>query len=89
MIIQEYIENDLVKTYSDAGVYIRGGVPEGLYDIAIDPKSAGRTYVETDIPIETPEEEDDIQIETSKEPEYDEVELMNVRGDQKIAVVKE
>lgn len=41
---------------------IRGGSPEGLYSEAIDPKSAGRTYEETDIPIpedepEPPEEE--------------------------------
>ena len=59
MIIQEYIENDLVKTYSDQGMMIRGGVPEGLYDVAIDPKRLGRTYVETDIPIPTEEGDED------------------------------
>lgn len=51
MIIQEEIGNGLVKTYSDQGMMIQGGFPEGLYDVAIDPISAGRTYVETDTPI--------------------------------------
>ena len=54
MIIQEEIEisgRDFIKTYSDKGVFIRGGVPEGLYADAIDPKELGRTYEETDIPI--------------------------------------
>ena len=31
MIIQEEIGNGLVKTYSDKGMLIKGGVPEGLY----------------------------------------------------------
>lgn len=56
MIVHEDIGNDLVKTYSDAGMMIRGGFPEGLYDVAIDPVSAGRTYEETDIPIPEPED---------------------------------
>ena len=51
MIVQEYIGNDLVKTYSDQGMMIQGGFPEGLYAEATDPISAGRVYVETDIPI--------------------------------------
>ena len=51
MIIQENIGNDLVRTYSDQGMMIQGGFPEGLYEEAIDPASAGRVYVETDIPI--------------------------------------
>ena len=55
MLVQENIGNDLVKTYSDQGMMIQGGFPEGLYAEAIDPISAGRTYIETDIPI--PEEE--------------------------------
>lgn len=59
MIIQERLENDLIKTYSDIGMYIRGGQPEGLYEEAIDPISAGRTYVETDIPIEKENEDED------------------------------
>lgn len=45
-------EIQLVKTYSDAGVKIHGGFPETDYDVAIDPIDSGRTYTETDIPIE-------------------------------------
>lgn len=55
MIVQENIGNNLVKTYSDKGMMIKGGDPEGLYDIAIDPIELHRTYIETDIPIEQPE----------------------------------
>ena len=51
MIIQEQISETLVKTYSDQGVYIRGGFPEADYEEAIDPISMNRTYVETDRPI--------------------------------------
>ena len=57
MIIQEEIGNGLVKTYSDKGMFIKGGVPEGLYAEAIDPKELGSVYVETDQPIPQPEEE--------------------------------
>lgn len=49
MIIQEPYDN-LIRTYSDRGVYIHGGYPEGDYTEAIDPIE--RTYIETDIPIE-------------------------------------
>lgn len=59
MIVQEDIGNGLVKTYSDKGVYIKGGVPEGLYAEAIDPKELGRVYVETDEPIPQPEDEEE------------------------------
>ena len=51
MIIQELIGDDLVRTYSDKGVFIRGGVPEGDYVEAIDPVNMDRVYIETDIPI--------------------------------------
>jgi len=51
MIVQEDIGNNLVRTYSDQDMMIQGGFPEGLYAEAIDPISAGRTYVETDIPV--------------------------------------
>ena len=59
MIVQEQISDTLIRTYSDANVYIRGGNPVGDYTEAIDPISANRTYTETDIPIEqtTTEEE--------------------------------
>lgn len=58
MIIQETIGN-LIKTYSDAGMYIRGGYPEGLYAEALDPAELNRQYEETDIPIEEEEAEDE------------------------------
>ena len=51
MVIYEDLENGLVKAYSDQKMMICGGSPKGLYSEAIDPKSAGRTYEETDIPI--------------------------------------
>lgn len=51
MIKTEIIGN-YVKTYSDIGMKIHGGMPEGDYDEAYDPIDSGRTYVETDIPIE-------------------------------------
>lgn len=57
MIVQENIGNDLVRTYSDKGMMIQGGFPEGLYAEAIDPISTGRTYIETDIPIQQEEPE--------------------------------
>ena len=56
MIVTEKLENDMIKTYSDAGYYIHGGVPEADYEEAIDPVWAGRTYTETNIPIEEEEE---------------------------------
>jgi hypothetical protein len=60
MVVYEDLENDLVKAYSDQKMMIRGGRPEGLYSEAIDPKSAGRTYVETDTPIPEDEPEEDL-----------------------------
>lgn len=51
MIVTEQISDTLVRTYSDANVYIRGGYPVGDYVEAVDPIDAHRTYVETDIPI--------------------------------------
>ena len=51
MIIQEYNETlKLYHTYSDAGVYIHGGSPEGDYTEAYDPVQ--RTYTETETPID-------------------------------------
>jgi hypothetical protein len=50
-------EKQYIRTYSDRGMMIHGGVPEGDYDEAIDPAELGRTYVETDIPIEGDETE--------------------------------
>ena len=55
MAIRQEIKGDLIRTWSDKNVKIHGGFPEGDYDEAIDPVSMGRTYVETDIPIEQEE----------------------------------
>ena len=63
MIVQENFELNGVqftKTYSDRGVMIHGGFPEGDYSEAIDPISENRTYIETDIPIEDEAEADEI-----------------------------
>lgn len=45
-------ERDFIRTYSDRGMMIHGGFPEGDYDEATDPAELNRTYTETDIPIE-------------------------------------
>jgi hypothetical protein len=63
MIVQEQISDTLIRTYSDANVYIHGGFPEADYAEAVDPISANRTYTETDIPIE----------QTATEEEYAEI----------------
>lgn len=61
-IVQEHFtvgETDFIRTYSDSGMMIHGGSPEADYSEACDPAELGRTYTETDIPIEddvTPEE---------------------------------
>ena len=55
-IVQEHFELsgvDFVRTYSDRGMMIHGGMPEGDYTEASEPASLGRTYTETDIPIES------------------------------------
>ena len=55
-IIQEHFELngvDFIRTYSDRGMMIHGGMPEGDYTEASEPASLGRTYTETDIPIES------------------------------------
>ena len=53
MIITEQLtinEKSFTKTVSDSGFYIeRNGV---RYSEAIDPSEFGRTYTETDVPIE-------------------------------------
>lgn len=60
MIVQERLTHGLIKTYSDQNMYIHGGNPEADYVEAIDPEALHRTYIETDIPIEEPEEDLDI-----------------------------
>lgn len=41
-----------IRTYSDRGMKIHGGLPEADYDEAYDPIDSDRTYTETDIPID-------------------------------------
>ena len=57
MIIREPLENNLVRIYSDKGVYIHGGFPEADYAEVIDPADVEREYTETDISIAYPETE--------------------------------
>ena len=62
-IVQEHftLNNvEFIRTYSDRGMMIRGGVPEDNYAEATEPASLGRTYTETDIPIETTESADEL-----------------------------
>lgn len=59
MIVREAM-GDLIRTYSDRGMLIRGGFPEGLYAEAIDPAELGRMYEETNIPIPVDEPEEEI-----------------------------
>ena len=61
MIIQERFTingKEFIRTYSDAGRCVVGGVPQGEYAEAIDPAELGRTYTEGD-PI--PPDESDIE----------------------------
>lgn len=49
MIVQEHITingKDFIRTTSDAGHYVVGGMPQGDYAEAIDPAELGRTYTE-------------------------------------------
>lgn len=55
MVKYEEYGDGLVKAYSDEGFYIFGGNPEGKYAVAIDPASAGRTYVETEEKVPEPD----------------------------------
>lgn len=45
-------EKAFIRTYSDKGMMIHGGSPEADYAEALDPAELGRTYTETDTPIE-------------------------------------
>lgn len=55
------------KTYSDRGMQIYGGSPEGYYSEAIEPTEFGRTYIETDIPIDgNPNAEEIVNILTGE-----------------------
>jgi len=65
MIKTEIIGN-LIKTYSDLGMKIHGGLPEADYDEAYDPIDSGRTYTETDIPIDETSAEEIVNILTGE-----------------------
>lgn len=53
MIVQELLDENTVRTYSNTGFYIYGGFPVGYYVEAIDPINQHRRYVETNIYIIT------------------------------------
>jgi len=81
MIKTEKLDGGLIRSWSDLGVYIHGGFPEGDYEEAVDPVELGRTYTETDIPIATDDELTDSEAlyvitdgEYGKEDEDDETE---------------
>lgn len=60
MITRKYIKVNkkmLVKTYSDAGYYIKKEGSDFLYDAAIDVPTNRFKYIETDILIPVKEEE--------------------------------
>ena len=46
---------NFTRTYSDMKMKIRKDGTDEIYDEAIDPADSGRTYTETDEPIETSE----------------------------------
>ena len=51
MIRTQVLDENLVRTYSDAGMMIRQDGTGILYCEAVDPIVCGRTYTETDEPI--------------------------------------
>ena len=53
----------LVRTYSDANLKIRQGSTGNIYSEAVDPVGSGRTYTETDTPIEQTEDDRVAQLE--------------------------
>ena len=53
----------LVHTYSDANLMIRQDSTGNIYSEAVDPVGSGRTYTETDTPIEQTEDDRVAQLE--------------------------
>ena len=51
-MIRTETKEGLVRTYSDAGLRIRQDGTGIVYDEAVDPVGSGRTYSETNEPIE-------------------------------------
>ena len=64
MIVEEFIETDLVRRYSDLNVLIQQIETGDTYAEATDLRSAPIHYIETDIPIEEDSEDD-----SEEEPE--------------------
>lgn len=66
MIVQETYElngRQFVRTFSDEGRYVVGGVPEGEYVEANDPAELGRVYTEGNlIPAEEGEAQEILDI---------------------------
>lgn len=64
MIVTERIEPQeqggwvLIKTYSDSGFMIQQNGTDDIYEEAVDPEFANRSYTETDIPIDSGEEDE-------------------------------
>ena len=54
---------ELVRTYSDANLMIRQDGTGNIYSEAVDPVGSGRTYTETDTPIEQTEDDRVAQLE--------------------------
>lgn len=53
----------LVRTYSDANRMIRQDGTGNIYSEAVDPLNSGRSYTETDTPIEQTEDDRVAQLE--------------------------
>ena len=62
IITEQYQLNGtaFVRTYSDRGMLIHGGMPEGDYSEANDPAEFNRQYTETETPIEGESEAEEI-----------------------------
>lgn len=59
MIIEELLENDRIRHYSDRNMMIRQVETGKLYEDAVDIIPCRFTYEETDIPVpKTPEEDE-------------------------------
>ena len=56
--------DNLIKTYSDANMYIKQEETGNIYDAAVDVYPCRYTYTETDIPIEI-EEDEEIDYQTA------------------------
>ena len=54
---------ELVRTYSDANLMIRQDSTGNIYSEAADPLNSGRSYTETDTPIEQTEDDRMAQLE--------------------------